>query len=378
MTRTATILAIATMALAPAALAAPTTRATVPVGGVATVVEVELGEGTGEMRHRPAAGGPWERTPLTTLTSVVVLLGDARLAPLHPAIERWAGQDLVPLRDAMVARTRLAWERGKAGAKAGAPVQGVVRPRLRALLQYEAALREAGRGAEAIALVRAERAAIALMGSWDFSEYAALSSVLAGALAEAGDMEAAAATLAEAEARLAGTPFAINAAANRARYLAEAGRGKEALAVLGAVERANATAKGVDRVPGANLLLDAVRACALTHEGQAAAAAPLVAAIAAAAEPRSGRYAPPGTTEIGEWTAICIGDPAGLAAHWRRDLAAPAIGSVTFATAQPGYRPAPRHRATLAQAHAALGTPPPLRPLPSTYDAALASWHAAD
>ncbi|MGJ3626660.1 hypothetical protein AB5I41_07015 [Sphingomonas sp. MMS24-JH45] len=252
---------------------------------------------------------------------------------------------------------------------------GGVRPRLRSLLQYEAALREAGRGTEAIALVRAERAAIALKGSWDFSEYAALSSVLAGAQAEQGDMEAAAATLAEAEARLAGTPFAINAAANRARYLAEGGHGKEALAVLDAVDRANAAAKGVDRVPGANLLLDAVRACALTHEGQGVAAAPLTAAIAGAIEPRSGRYARrprrPRSANGPRPASRPRGPRRALASRPRR--AGDRLGDLPR-TANRGHRPSPRHRATLAQAHAALNTPPPLRPPPSTYDAALAGW----
>ncbi|KAK0349768.1 hypothetical protein LTR94_031760, partial [Friedmanniomyces endolithicus] len=110
------------------AAAAETVRGTAQIDGVDSAIELQTGEGIGELRYRPLAGAArWETVPLDTLAPVSAILADRRLAFLHDAITRWGGEDVSPLRDAMIARTRAAWEKGRAGTRAAQPAQGAVR-----------------------------------------------------------------------------------------------------------------------------------------------------------------------------------------------------------------------------------------------------------
>ncbi|WP_339346969.1 hypothetical protein [uncultured Sphingomonas sp.] len=358
------------------AAAAETVRGTAQIDGVDSAVELQTGEGIGELRYRPLAGAArWETVPLDTLAPVIAILADRRLAFLHDAITRWGGEDVSPLRDAMIARTRAAWEKGRAGTRAAQPAQGAVRTRVRALLQYVAALRDAGRWPEAIALSREERDVNPLKNDWDRSEWSSMSLAIAGAQAEQGRIDDAVATLDDTAARLAASPYAINAELQAASMLALAGRYAEASPHFDRAERAFATvAKRAQVVPGAMVQFDTVRACVLHGLGRTAEAAALLARIDQAASPESRRYAPPPNRDLIERAAICMKDAEALAAVWRRDLERLPVGSAMLITVQPGFRQPYYDAATLERARAILGAPPPLRILPDRYAPALNSW----
>jgi tetratricopeptide (TPR) repeat protein len=367
---------IAMPAVSAQAVSAETVRGTAQIAGVDSAVELRTGEGIGDVRYRPLAGGAaWTSVPLDTLAPVIGILADQRLAFLHEAITRWAGDDLSVLRDAMIARTRAAWEAGRAGARAGQPSQGAVRTRTRALLQYATALRDAGRWPEAIALLRQERDANPLKGEWDRSEWSSVSLAIAGAQAEQGRLDDAVATLDDAAARLDASPYAINADLQAASMLAMAGRYEAASRHFDRAERAFAPlAKRAQVVPGAMVQFDTVSACVLHGLGRTAEAATLLARIDQAAAPESRRYAPPPNRVLLERAAICMKDATALADVWRRDVERLPVGSTMLVTAQPGYRQPYDDAATLERARALLGAVPPLRILPDQYRAALDSW----
>jgi hypothetical protein len=305
----------------------------------------------------------------------VAVLADERLAFLHEPITRWAGDDLVPLRDAMIARTRAAWEQGRAGTRGGQPSQGAVRTRVRALLQYAVALREAGRWPEAIAALKQEREANPLTSDWDRAEWSSLSNALAGALVEDGRIDEAVALLDQTAARLGASPYAINVDLQAASMLAFGGRYAEALPRVDRAERGFAAmAARMSVVPGATAQFDSVRACVLHGLGRTSEAAASLARIDQSAKPQSRRYAPPPNRDLVERAALCMKDSDALAAVWRRDLDHLPPGSLMLVTAQPAYRQLPYDTATLERARAAFGAPPPLRVLPARYASALRSW----
>ncbi|MEH3103593.1 MAG: hypothetical protein PGN12_06770 [Sphingomonas phyllosphaerae] len=367
--------AIAAAIVAPA-VAAETVRGTARIGGVDSMVELKTGEGAGNLRYRSLTGStPWVEVPLDTLGPVLAVLADDRLTFLHDPISRWAGDDLVPLREAMVTRTRAAWEQGRAGTRAGQPSQGAVRTRVRALLQYAVALREAGRWVEAITALQQERDANPLTSDWDRAEWSSVSNAMASALAEDGRIDEAVVLLDQTVARLGASPYAINVDLQAASMLAFAGRYAEALPRVDRAERGFAAmAARMSVVPGATAQFDSVRACVLHGLGRTAEATAALARIDQAAEPQSRRYAPPPNRDLVERAALCMKDHDALAAVWRRDLDHLPPGSLMLVSAQPGYRQQPYDAATLERARTAFGAPPPLRVLPARYVPALRSW----
>ena len=69
---------VAMIGMPPAA--AETVRGTAQIDGVDSAVELQTGEGIGELRYRPLAGAArWETVPLDTLAPVPanVMIGDA-------------------------------------------------------------------------------------------------------------------------------------------------------------------------------------------------------------------------------------------------------------------------------------------------------------
>ncbi|MEH3098661.1 hypothetical protein [Sphingomonas adhaesiva] len=364
------------VAILPAIAGADTMREVVSIDGAETAVELRLDDGIGELRYRPRGGREaWRTVPLDTLAPIVAVLADQRLAPLWPVLERWAGPDLTLARDAMLTRTKASWEQRRASTRAAQPSQGAVRKPIRALLQYAVALQDAGRFAEAAALLRAQRDLQPVKSEWDRSEWITLSINLANVMAGAGDREGAIAVLEQASVRLKGSPYAINADLNRAAMLAEGGRYEAALSAVEAAVAAFAGASGHGaEVPGARLQFDWIRACALRGLGREAEAATLMASFRSAATPMQGRFAPPADRDVEERGWACLRDPAALAALWQRDLTAPAIGSLTFVTAQPAMQSLGYDPATLDRARRLLGTPAPLRLLPDRYAPALRAW----
>ena len=72
------------------AAAAETVRGTAQIDGVDSAVELQTGEGIGELRYRPLAGAArWETVPLDTLAPVIAILADRRL-PEHDAVDETA------------------------------------------------------------------------------------------------------------------------------------------------------------------------------------------------------------------------------------------------------------------------------------------------
>ncbi|MFK3888656.1 hypothetical protein [Sphingomonas sp. NPDC079357] len=355
---------------------AETVQGTARIAGIDSAVELKTGDGAGVLRYRPLAGSTaWVEVPLDTLAPVLAVLADDRLAFLHAPITRWAGDDLVPLRDAMIARTRTAWEQGRAGTRAAQPSQGAVRTRVRALLQYAVALREAGRGAEAIDTLRQERDANPLTSDWDRAEWSTVSNALANTMMEQGRTDDAVALLDQTVARLGGSPYAINVDLQTASILALDGRYAQALPRVDRAERGFvAMAARMSVVPGATAQFDSVRACVLHGLGRTAEAAAALARIDQAAKPTSRRYAPPANRDLVERAALCMRDPDSLVSVWQRDLDHLPAGSQMLVSAQPAYRQLPFDTATLDRARATWGAPPPLRVLPTRYAPALRSW----
>lgn len=367
-------LLVGTMAAGPAA--AQVVRGTADINGVATVVELRTANVIGTLRHRPAAGpAAWTTITLDGPSKLLPLLADTRLSFLWAPLEAWAGQDLTGLRDAAVTVTQRAWQAGTPIRAPDSPVQGIGRPRTRALVQYADALRRAGRFTDAVALLEAERARMPLKGNWDRLEWAAVSSMLATSIGGAGDRARELVLLRESDETLGDSPYRLNLRISLAARLAEAARYDEALALSESTRAAFLLgAKGTEPVPGAVLQFDWVKACALHGLGRAGEAAAVMAGIAVAAQPEHRRLAPPRNRDVEERGYLCARDDAALASLWTRDLARVPIGSDTLMIAQPHYLSVYFDQPTIDRARGRFAGGAPMRVLPERYHGALRGW----
>lgn len=358
-----------------APLRAETVRGTADVNGVVMAIELRTDDGLGELRHRPAkGGGRWETITIYGPDQVLALLADTRLSFLWPALDRWAGVDLVPLRNAVLERTRHAWRQGRPAAPPASTGQGFVTPKVRALLQYTDALQMAGRDAEAAALLTA-----ALDGMLDgLAHQSVLLNALAAVRLVMGDVDGANNLLREAIVQLISSPMALNLQVALASRLAELGQSQEALTMIDdARVQFNAWGEVAQGVPGATLQLDWIRACALHGLGRTAEADALMASVKVAAQPVQPKervLVPARNHDLAVRADLCVRDEGALVDTLSRELAAPPIGSHAFLYIQPSYNPPLFDRPTFDRARGRVRPGPAWRTLPTRYSAALARW----
>jgi tetratricopeptide (TPR) repeat protein len=381
--RLAPALAAFATLVSPAALAETAIRGTADLNGTPTAVELRLDEAAGEIRFRPAyRSKDWMRLPLTYPSDVLPILADTRLQFLWAPIEAWAGEDLTRMRDRTVAATRAAWEQGSAGAKPSTAMEGSARKPIRAMLQHAEALAQAGRLAEALAILETQRARMPFKTLTERAEWGMVSQLVASVQNRMGDKDAAIVTLAQTGERLADTPFRLNASISRAAYLAEVGRYAEALELADATHAAflenHKSAAGSHKsgqpVPGASLQFDWVRACALRGSGRKEEAAALMQRISAAEQPTHKRLVPPDNTDVLQTGHSCARDPEALTALWGSVLADLPIGASSIVVAQPAFHSEILHPPTLERARELFKVAAPMRILPARYTPALRYW----
>ena len=362
-----------------APLSASTVRGTATIAGVVTKVELRTGKGLGELRHRAAAGADgWETIVLYGPNEVLPLLADARLAFLWPAIDSWAGADLVTLRDAALVERRRAWEKGRAGAPPASAAQGVVTARGRGLMQYVQALHAAGRDTEGADLLATARAASSPLEEAQMTDWSVFSMSLASARLSMRDRDGAIDLLRRSAARLIDNPLALNVQVALAGLLAEQGLAKEALATIEQTRALLTEPDSLGRpVPGALLKLDWIRACALNGLGRTGEARALVASVRSAAQPEPTKASPLVPTrnfDLLVRAEVCARDDKALAETLSRELRDPPIASQALLLIQPSYTEPNFDDATLDRARAQVPTGPAWRILPSRYRAALTAW----
>ncbi len=307
----------------------------------------------------------------------IAILADERMGPLWPAVETLLGEGGDALRSAMLDRARaaagrdsaspLSWRRGTLESLNGASS--------RAVLDLARVLDIAGRPDDALALLDAQLPALRADGEEDDDrEYSLLSNRLryANLLYTNRRHEEALAALerVERDPQL-GEDYRVNAAVNRAAYLAEMGRAAEALALIGrAGERFDDTDPSY-AIDGSARQFAWIRACALRALGrddEARAALHILDRSPERLPSRTGAVVPV-TSSIELRAALCLGDVDRLAALLRekRDVMPNPYGHLL----QDGWPWAHARNAAHMRAAAALlageGAPLPVRQLPAAY-----------
>ena len=360
--------------------AAEQAKGVATIDGVPTEVEFRTINDTARLRYRPIDGRTgWMTLLLDEPKDVLPLLADDRLPFLWAPIERWAGDDLVRLRDIWVERTRQAWLAGKPVAGTDYAQWSGESPQTRALLQYAFALATAGRDEAAARLLADARQPLDRGPDdtrWQALDWSAVTLGLSTVLRLGGDRQGSIAILREGIAALADSPYRLNAEATLATTLAEIGQYDEALRLIEQSRAAFLTGhKRVEPAPGAMRLFDMIRACALHGLGRHDEAAALTRSIAAAEQPAAqGRIVPPANRDVEERAFLCERDAPALAALWSRDLAHLPIASTALLFAQPAARTLAFDQPTIDRARALFHSAPPMRVLPPRYDAALRGW----
>jgi tetratricopeptide (TPR) repeat protein len=332
-----------------------------------------------------ATGQQIGRAAELELPTALAMLADTRLEPLWPEVEAILGEGGAALRDAQLARGREAYRRGRATSlsRTRATMESMNGADSRATLDMARVLDAAGQLDEALALLDAElpqpREGEGRIS--DERQYDRLSNRLRYAQLlynnrRHGDALAPLETLENDP--LIAPDYRVNATVNRAAFLAELGRGPEALA---AIDRAGAvfgSPTDAYRIEGSGRQFAWIRACALHLMGRADESAAAMAVVDSAPERFSGNWATvPTTSSIGFRAALCLGDVNRVA-----DLLGD-VGSYgypyPYATiVQEGWQPSlPTSRQLVAAAVERLrarGVALPVRSLPESYRLALANW----
>lgn len=215
---------------------------------------------------------------------LLLLLADRRFEPLWAAITEWGGPGLEHAAAQSVELARLLYNFGGSVAPSTTG-QSSARSSTRGLLQYATALQNAGRTAEAEALLRDALAGPPAASAAEQVESAMMRLQLVAGYRLSGDTEAELSELIRGEEALRDTDFAVNFTVNRAARLAEIGRYAEAFE---AIEMARAdfdTTEQGDAVPGSNRQFDWIHACALNGLGRTEEAASLMESVYSAREP---------------------------------------------------------------------------------------------
>lgn len=319
------------------------------------------------------------------LPTALAILADIRLEPLWPEVETILGEGGAALRDAQLARGREAYRRGRAASlsRTRATMESMNGADSRATLDMARVLDAAGQLDEALALLdedlprpREGRATIS-----DSRQYDRLSNRLRYAQLLYNNRrhgEALAALEALENDPLIAADYRTNATVNRAAFLAELGRGPEALAAIDRAVAMFGSPSDAYRIEGSGRQFAWIRACALHLMGRADESAAAMAVVDAAPERFSGTWASvPTTSSIEFRAALCLGDV---------DRLADVLGGFNgygypypYANVvQAGWQPsilANRDLVTAALRRLERrGVSLPVRPLPDSYLAAQANW----
>lgn len=319
------------------------------------------------------------------MPTALALLADTRLEALWPEVEEVMGEGGVALRDAQLARAREAYRRGRATSLSlnRATMESMNGADSRATLDMARVLESAGQLEEALALLNNElaRPREGRTTISDSRQYDRLSNRLRYAQLLYNNRrhdEALAALMALENDALIAADYRINATVNRAAFLAELGRGPEALAAIDRAVAAFGSPSDAYRIEGSGRQFAWIRACALHLMGRADESSAAMAVVDAAPERFSGTWAAvPTTSSIEFRAALCLGDVDRLAdvigGFDNYGYPFP-YGHVVQADWQPSVIANRQHVAAAVERLAARGITLPVRQLPDSYRLALSNW----
>jgi tetratricopeptide (TPR) repeat protein len=284
-------------------------------GGYAAICITRV-EGRPALVTIDAIGEQVGRASEIDVATAIAILADTRLEPFWPEMEALLGENGSALREAGLTRARDAYRRGRATSLSAsrATMESMNDADNRAILDLARALDVAGRLDEALALLDEElprpRAGRTTLS--DSRQYDRLSNRLRHAqlLYNNRRHEEALASLAALENDpLIAADYRINATVNRAAFLAELGRGAEALAAIDRAVAAFGSPGDAYRIEGSGRQFAWIRACALHLLGRADESAAAMAVVDAAPERIASTWASvPTTSSIGFRAALCLGN----------------------------------------------------------------------
>lgn len=292
---------------------------------------------------RLRGGGPTKIYPLSNPDEALMFLADRRVEGLWPAILDWAGAGLERLRDRNIAAAEAAASAGDY-VSPESTTTSAVRPHTRAQIIAANRLADAGRFAEAIAKLEAERGARPDRSGWGRDEWSVLTIRLAAFQWRLNGLEAALKTLDAGKAALGkGDGYGLNIDVTRAAFLVEQGRFADALAAIVPAHAeflkfsGSRGGKNGDKVAGSDRQFAWIRACALHGLGRIEEADKVAASFLITNEPRDTHFIISPNAAIRYRYARCIRDVPAAAQNLVRGLESTLVGGEAFRVLQPGY-----------------------------------------
>lgn len=232
-------------------------------------------------RARSDASPVPELYRLSSPNDVLRFLADRRMSVFWQPLKSWAGPSLEVMRERITSQRRAAFERHRAEFATASTGQSTVGEPVKALLQLADFLIETGRAEEAEQLLRQQLAKMPfnLKGTQRGIEWQSVASEIGRARKARMDLDGAIAQFDYVERVMAGSPYALNVAVNRAAFLAEAGRYQQALPVIEQAWSDFDKTRDDDDVTGSDRQFAWVKACALHGLGRKVEAAALMATI---------------------------------------------------------------------------------------------------
>ncbi len=305
------------------------------------------------------------------------LLAHRRFAFLWDALIDWAGEDLTRLRDAHLAWTLAAMRQATPAMSPRNSAQSMVRAEIAARIQHAEALTGAGRGAEAVALLRAGLPA-ELRTSEEKMEFSIVSTTIARLMRLSGDYSGSITQMDDSIRRLGSSDFRLNLLINRASYHAVDGRYREALRDADAALAGALRGPAHLQVAGSRRHFDWVRACALAGLGRGGEARALAAGVAVSEEPSSALVVLETSGSIRRRMNLCRRDAASVTADLIEAARASPLSDLPL-WLQPGFEPrgvsAELVAAVRADAQLRRIATEQLRPLPAALLPAMRSWY---
>ena len=356
-------------------------RAAIRIDGVDATAEFHVIGDKAVLSARLPDGSVSGIRILNDVSDALAVLADERLSFARPALLAWAGSDLSILRDAALARSRVAAAAGIVSAiPKGQNEQWTGNGPLTSTLQFSRILASSGRADEAIAILRT--AIVQAPVKPDANDPRPFLAIrLAAVLFEYGAPEAAVDLLDKASQDATNEPdLKLNIDVNLAQFLARTGHYQRALLLIDAAWKQFQVPMADDElssVPDSAAQFAWIKACALDGLGRHEQARALIAGISSG-PPRAWEIPVPAKARLGAF--ICMHDSAGLADEFQAQLASARPGSDLFTALQPAsYRFAPDaetvaaalRRPALAKAMAGR-----VRSLDPQFAAALRDWQA--